>query len=135
MPDSDLLTLIKQAGRFAVVGGSGLIVNLVLLTGLVEVVNIPEPYAAVISTGVVLLGGFVFTDSWVFGEVGDQDTPVANRGTGYFAVMVSGKLLNYGLYLILLSFDVPYLAAWFVGSIFVFVLTFTGNRMLWYVRF
>jgi putative flippase GtrA len=120
--------------RFAITGGSGLIINLLLLAVLAEIGSVPQRLAAIVSTGLVLLGGFLLTDNWVFSEASTDKSTVTDRSLGYFVVMISGKLVNYVLFLVFLSIGVPYLLAWVLGSVLVFLLTFTGNRLFWYHR-
>lgn len=125
--------LTRQIWRFGVTGGAGLVVNLLLLAALVEFGGVPERYAAIVSTLLVLAGGFVLVDRWVFSTVSSSTGSgrVAKRGGGYYAVMVTGKLVNYGLYLVFLEFRVWYPLAWFLGSAIVFACTFSANKWLW----
>lgn len=127
-------TLARQVLRFAITGGSGLIINLLLLAALAEIGSVPQRFAAIVSTGLVLLGGFLLTDNWVFSEASTDKSTVTDRSLGYFVVMISGKLVNYVLFLVFLSIGVPYLLAWVLGSVLVFLFTFTGNRLFWYHR-
>lgn len=128
-------TFVRQGVKFAITGGSGLVANLALLSLLVELTSFPEEYAAIISTGIVLIGSFLLTDYWVFSNIGNDATTTKQRGVGYFTVMIAGKMANYALYLLFLSLGISYQAAWLIGSIFVFSLTFSTNHLLWREKF
>lgn len=132
--DSDALETAREAVRFAVIGGTGLLANTAILMLLVEVVQVSEIIAAIFSTLLVLAGGFIATNWWVFASVDNGNTTkgLLKRSSSYYAVMLTGKIINYGIYLILLSFNIWYPLAWFFGSITVFAGTFISNRFIWY---
>lgn len=132
--DSDVLETAREGVRFAVVGGTGLIVNIATLLLLVEVIHVSERIAAILSTLLVLAGGFVATNWWVFAGVDKSNTTegLAKRGSSYYVIMLAGKVINYGIYVLLLSFDIWYPLAWFFGSLTVFAGTFLSNRFVWY---
>lgn len=123
-----------QLFRFGITGGAGLVANLVLLSVIVEILGFHEAYAAILSTSIVLLGGFILTNWWVFSSIDSKDSPkgLMKRGISYYAIMLSGKGINYIIYLILLSYDIWYLMAWIIGSFLVFIGTFSANRFIWY---
>jgi putative flippase GtrA len=132
--DSDTLETAREAIRFAVIGGTGLLVNTATLILLVEVVQVPEKIAAIFSTLLILGGGFIATNWWVFESINKTNTTkgLLKRGSSYYAVMLTGKAINYGIYVVLLSFNIWYPLAWFMGSLTVFVGTFLSNRLIWY---
>lgn len=132
--NSNTLETAREAVRFAVIGGAGLVVNTVTLILLVEVVQVPEKIAAIFSTLLVLGGGFIATNWWVFASVNKTNTTegLLKRGSSYYTVMLTGKAINYGIYVILLSFNIWYPLAWFFGSVTVFAGTFMSNRLIWY---
>lgn len=115
-------------------GGFGLLANVLFLVVLVEVGGVPEQYGAIISTVTVLLGSFTLTNWWVFAAAPSEPSAgsVLKRGVSYYAIMLTGKGINYLLYLLILSVGVWYPVAWIVGSVVVFVGTYTANRLLWY---
>lgn len=132
--NGNVLGTAREAIRFAVVGGTGLVVNTATLILLVEVIHVPETIAAVFSTLLILGGGFIATNWWVFASVDKRNTAegLLKRGSSYYAVMLTGKAINYGIYIILLSFNIWYPVAWFLGSLSVFLGTFISNRLIWH---
>jgi putative flippase GtrA len=124
----------RELGRFAVSGGGGLVLNLLILTALVELVGIREEYAALLSGAFGLLASFTATNWWVFDEspASNSVNGVLKRGIAYYAIMIGGKAINYVIYIYLLSLGVWYPAAWAIGSVVVFLATFSMNKMLWY---
>lgn len=130
--DEDLLALARQLLRYGVTGGTGLLFNLALLAVLVELAGVPATWGPILSTSAAFGLTFLLTERWVFGRFRSPDArTVAGRATAYYGVMAAGKLLNYGIYLLLLGWAVPYLLAWVVGSVLVFFGTFAANRYLW----
>jgi putative flippase GtrA len=130
---ADVRQVAREVVRFAVVGGTGLVANMALLIGFVELFALPEEVAAILSTLLVLVGGFVATNWWVFANVEGRDTTrgLMKRGGSYYVIMLTGKGVNYGIYLLLLSVDVWYPVAWLLGSVTVFIGTFSLNRRVW----
>lgn len=125
--------LFKQVIRFAVVGGTGLIANILLLVLFVEMLNIAERLAAIYSTLIVLIGGFIATNWWVFtGKDNNSANTLLKRGSSYYTIMLTSKLVNYGIYSVLISIDIWYPLAWATGSVCVFLATFSLNRLVWY---
>lgn len=125
---------VRELGRFAVSGGGGLVLNLLILTALVELVGIREEYAALLSGAFGLLASFTATNWWVFNESPAENNVdgVLKRGVAYYAIMIGGKGINYVIYIYLLTLGVWYPAAWAIGSVLVFLATFSMNKMLWY---
>lgn len=124
----------REIGRFAVTGGGGLVLNLLILGALVEVGGIREEYAALLSGAFGLLASFTATNWWVFNEspAGNSVDSVVKRGIAYYAIMIGGKAINYVIYIYLLTIGVWYPVAWALGSVLVFLATFSMNKMLWY---
>lgn len=124
---------IREVIRFAAVGGTGLMANIALLMFFVEMMLLSERLAAILSTFLVLIGGFVATNWWVFVERNNDSTilGVIKRGGSYYLIMSLGKALNYVIYLGFLAVDIWYPLAWFLGSILVFAATFSLNRFVW----
>lgn len=119
--------------KFGVKGGAGLLVNLALLTLVVEFTPVPESLAIFVAWAITLVPGYVATDKWVFAVFPSPDGvgSHAHRGGLFYGVMWSGKALNYAIYLGLLYLAVPYQAAWAIGAVVVFPLTFGVNYACW----
>lgn len=124
---------VKQGFRYGITGGAGLVINLGLLFVLVEYAEMRESIAALLSSGITLSVTFIATENWVFllyQSDGRQTT--LKRAPLYYLVMVAGKGVNYGIYILLLSLEVWYPVAWLIGSVTVFGGTFLVNRFVWH---
>lgn len=126
--------VVHEAVRFAFVGGTGFIANIALLMGFVELLFVQEELAAILSTLLVLAGGFIAMNWWVFANAKNSNSyhGLMKRGGSYYAIMLTGKAINYGIYLLLLSLNIWYPLAWLLGSMAVFIGTFTLNRGVWH---
>lgn len=120
--------------KFGAKGGTGLLLNIVLLTVVVDVVGVPPQWAVFIVWAATLIPGYVVMDRFVFSAfpspsgVGDH----GQRGALHYAVMWSGKGANYVIYYVLLSVHgMPYQVAWGIGAVAVVPWTFGGNYWLW----
>lgn len=131
-PDRDWRRLVRQAVRYGVSAGLGLVVNVTLLVVLVEWVGLSTTTAPVVSLAVALSVTLGLTDHWVFRRHRSRDLrTVAERTPAYLLVMLVGKAVNYGIYLALTTAGVPYPVAWVTGTGVVFVGTFSANRVVW----
>lgn len=128
-----MIEILHQFVRYGVKGGAGTLANIGLMSILVELGGFRPEVAAIVSTCVLLSLGYVVMNRWVFSK---QQSPRGlrahlRRGASYYAVILSGKAVNYVLFVALLSIGVWYPAAWFVGAVTVFLGTFSANRWLW----
>jgi putative flippase GtrA len=129
----DIRRAIKQGFRYGITGGAGLVINLGFLFVLVEYAEMSELIAAVLSSGITLSLTFIATEHWVFALYeSDGRQTTLKRAPLYYLVMVAGKGVNYGIYIILLSLEVWYPVAWLIGSVTVFGGTFLMNRFVWH---
>lgn len=126
------MTWLRELFRYGIKGAAGTAANVALMTALVELGGIQPATAAIASTATLLLAGYVVMSRWVFPN---SESPDARghlwRGAKYYAVILSGKGVNYALFLGLLSVGVWYPAAWLLGSVTVFFGTFSANRYVW----
>lgn len=119
--------------KFGVKGGAGLLLNIGLLTVLVDFGGIPAQWAIFVAWGLTVVPGYLVTDLWVFSIFPSPDGTISHgqRGTLFYAIMWSGKGLNYLIYIALIELGLFYQAAWFVGAVAVFPLIFGVNYWLW----
>lgn len=124
--------LIKEMWRFGVKGVGGLAANLALMTVFVEWAGIPPQFAVIISAVVLMLVGYQVVNRWVFGDHDGPDNLKAHlkRSLTFYAVQWGGKAVNYVIFIGLLD-RVPYQAAWTIGAVSVFFVTFGANRWVW----
>lgn len=128
----DFERLVGQLLRYGATGASGLAINVVVLMALIEIIKLPKTDSAIISAGVTLGVTFVMSERWVFqAYVADDVRTVVSRIPVYYVVMIAGKTVNFGIYVILLGIGVWYPLAWIIGSVLVFALTFLANRFAW----
>jgi len=119
--------------RFGLKGGTGVLVNLALLTVFVDVVAIPPEWAVFCAWAITLVPGYIATDKWVFSIFPSPEGVVGHgqRGGVFYAIMWGGKALNYGIYLVLLHVGLFYQGAWVAGAVAVFPITFGLNYVVW----
>lgn len=123
---------LTRLGKWFGKSVAGLVANLLLLTLWVDGLDLSPVVAIPINWALLSVLGYALADQWVFR---DFDVPTdwrshAKRYVSMQSVMGVSKLLNYGIYLTLLSV-VDYRVAWVIGAGIVFGLTFLGNRTLW----
>lgn len=120
--------------KFGAKGGTGLLVNIGLLTVVVDVGGVPPEWGVFVVWALTLIPGYIVTDKVVFSAFASPENvgQHGNRGALHYAVMWSGKGLNYLVFFLLLA--VPgmwYQVAWFLGAVAVLPWTFGGNYWLW----
>lgn len=110
----------------------GLIANLALLTVWVEYVGLNEAIAVIPNFVILSAVGYVVTGKYVFSD-GLFPKSIAGHIRQYLGqqiFMIASKLLNYGIYLSLLSL-MDYRLAWVVGAMVSFGFTFVMIRWWW----
>lgn len=123
---TDLQTL-REMVRYGAKGGSTMVANIGLMSLLVELGGVPPELASICSTTVMTAVGYLLLHVWVFPSSSPESH--AKRGLTYWAVIMSGKALNWLLFVALLAV-VPYPVAWVFGAGVVFLLLFSANRRL-----
>ena len=119
------------AGRFGLVGLSGLVVNQAMLAGFVELGGIGYALASILATQGSTTWNFALTDLWVFRK---ERTGSALRRFGLFAAMNNAALLLRVPLLVWLvtSLGLHYLTANLVTLVLLFVLRFAlSDRLIW----
>ncbi|QLD84795.1 GtrA family protein [Natronomonas halophila] len=124
--------MIVQLLRYGISSLGGLIFNLLLLSALVEIADVGEIPAAVVSAGIALLLTFALNQGWVFSQYQAKSKQVlAKRASFYYIIMIGGKSANIVIYSVLLKLNIWYPLAWVIGSGIVFGVTFLLNRNIW----
>lgn len=123
---------LRELTKWGLKSTAALGANLALLTIWVDHAGIPPELAVLINIPLITSVAYIVTDKWVFSR---HESPSGLRGhvrqyVGMQAVNMSGKLVNYLLYVILLRY-IDYRLAWVVGAITVFLYTFAGNQRWW----
>jgi len=126
--------MIYEVGRYGLKGGAFVLVNVAVQILLVEFGSLHPAVAAAISTALLPLAGYVVMNRFVFPDADTSSGRGVRRFGGYYAVIMSSKVLNYGLFIAFLAVGVWYPVAYLLGAILVFVGTFSANRWLWHGR-
>ena len=82
--------------RFALVGASGVAVNMGVLAMLVEVAGLPHLIAAALATEVAILSNFGLNDRWTFGDA-RSCASWPQRAWRYNLVAAGGLLVSIGV--------------------------------------
>lgn len=124
---------MHRVAKWGVKSVGGLVANLLLLTLWVDGIGIPPALAIPINWVLISIAGYMVSDQWVFADLHDGDSTLREHAQRYVSmqsVMAAGKLVNYGLYILLLPV-VDYRVAWVIGAVVVFAVTFNGNEAVW----
>lgn len=116
----------KQLARFAAVGGSGYVVNLVVFWLAVHPAGLDHRLGATLAFLVAVTNNFVWNRMWTFAGSSDR---VHRQATRFLAVSVAGFLVNLGLLEALIAAGVPELGAQAVAVAIAMPVNFVGNRL------
>lgn len=128
-----MIETVAELVRYGSKGALTTTLNIGFMAALVEWVAFEPAIAAVVSTCTLLTLGYAIMNRWVFPDADGPDGAEghARRAASYYAVILTGKGVNYALFLALLAAGVWYPAAWLIGSVTVFFGTFSANRWVW----
>ena len=119
----------RQLLRFAVVGGSGFVVNLVVFTGLVHALGVDYRLANVAAYLVAVTNNFAWNRRWTF----RHDAAGGHAGfqaVRFFAVSLAAQLVSLGiLEALVVGAHAPKLAAQAVAVAAATPLNFLGNKL------
>jgi putative flippase GtrA len=123
-----LVSLLKWGAKAL----AGLALNIALLTVWVDYVGLSEALAIIPNFLIISALGYVVTNRWIWpeGVTPDTITGHARQYLGMQAANGTGKVANYAIYLVLLSW-VPYQLAWVIGAVLTFAVTFALNHWWW----
>lgn len=124
---------MRRLISFAVVGGTGFIVDAGVLTTLLEFRLTDKFSARIVAIGLALLVTFTLNRRFTFGA---SDRHVAVEGMRYGSVGIAGNLINFGVYssvLILFPWIEP-LVALILGSATGTIFAYTGYSKLVFRR-
>ena len=120
---------MKKLLAFAVVGGTGFLVDALVLTTLIEYRITDKFTARIVAIGMALLVTWTLNRNFTFGK---SDRHVAVEGVRYGTVGVVGSFFNYGVYSAILIFfpRTDPLIALILGSASATVFSYTGYSKL-----
>ena len=119
----------KKVFKFGIVGITGIVVNLGILT-LLMMAGISGEIALFIAIVVSILNNFIWNDLWTFRDSARKTaTTIWQRLGKFYTVSAGGAIINYGVAILLAQFiGMKIDLADFVGILFGFIWNFTVNR-------
>jgi putative flippase GtrA len=117
----------KQLVKFCAVGGSGYVVNLIVFTFFVQVVEVHHLAAATAAFVFAVTNNFWWNRHWTFDA---SDGPAGFQAARFFAVSTFAFLFAAAVLEGLVRFsDVPEVAAQAISIVIATPLNFVGNKM------
>ena len=120
----------KQLGKFAVVGASGYVVNLVVYTALLRGAGFHYALAATCSFAVAVTNNYIWNRLWTFH---DQRGHVGWQGLRFCVVALVAYGANLAILSALIGLGVDKVGAQAIAIVLVTPLNFVGNK-LWSFR-
>ncbi len=116
-----------QLVKFAVVGGSGYVVNLAVFAAAVELADVHHLVAATMAFVVAVMNNFWWNRHWTFGA---KDGHAGFQAARFFSVSVVAFLFGAAMLEVLVNLaGVPEIAAQAVSIVAATPLNFVGNKM------
>lgn len=124
---------IREGVRWAIKSGVGLGINLALLTVWVDGAGIPPQAAIFINWALLSIYGYLVTQKWVFDETKSIDSLRGHvwQFVGMQGILAGGKVVNYVVYVVLISAGIDYRISWVIGAVVSLAINFGGNRVWW----
>ena len=88
---------LRTFGKFCVVGGSGVVVDMGILALLVHVGTLPLPLAKAVACETAIVNNFLWNDRWTFRKAGSALSGCA-RFLRFNGVSLAGLALNVALF-------------------------------------
>ncbi|MDD3961284.1 MAG: GtrA family protein [Bacteroidales bacterium] len=117
---------LSQPIKFAIVGGSGIIVNMAILIGLQELCKIPLFAASVVAIELSIISNFLLNDSWTFAEVSAK--PRIARFASFNTVSLGGMLINIAVLSGLVAVGIHYIIGNLAGIAVAFAWNYVVNK-------
>ncbi len=124
---SPIHTEVTRAAKFAIVGISGIAVNLLVLYSIIQFTFIPQMLAAPVSIEISILTNFIFNDIWTFKDLHERKF-IKRLGRFQF-VSIGGLIINAVIFATLVSLGLWYITAELIGILVAFAWNFIANRM------
>lgn len=117
---------LSQPIKFAIVGGSGIVVNMAILIGLQEVFEIPLMIASIVAIEVSIISNFLLNDSWTFKET-SANSRIA-RFISFNTVSLGGMMINIAVLSGLVSVGIHYIIGNLIGILIAFAWNYIINK-------
>jgi dolichol-phosphate mannosyltransferase len=119
---------IEKIGRFAIVGCSGILVNVGFLWLFTTVAGIPDLVSLIFAIELSIVNNFFWNEYWTFGGMKDHRLgDVRHRFLSFQAVSIGGALINWFLYLALTRMAGVY---WLLADLVAIFVAFAWNYLL-----
>lgn len=120
-----------QLGKFLLVGLSGYVVNLVVFTLAVKVLDVHHIAAATLAFAVAVLNNFWWNRHWTFGA---REGHAGFQAARFFAVSVTAFVIQVTILQLLISVaGLPVVASQAISLVLATPVNFVGNK-LWSFR-
>jgi dolichol-phosphate mannosyltransferase len=122
--------------RFAIVGCSGILVNMGLLWLLTGIAGVYYLVSSIVAIEVSIISNFLLNDHWTFGKGGGHRArPISSRFALFQLVSIGGAAINWLVLFLLTEFGgVYYLASNMAGILAAFIWNYLVNRHLTWKR-
>src|SRR5213596_3500274 len=120
-----------QLAKFAAVGATGYVVNLVVYTALLRGAGWHYAYAATVSFLVAVTNNYLWNRIWTFRT---ERGHVAHQGLRFFAVALVAYGANLGILSALIALGMNKVVAQAIAIVLVTPLNFVGNKLWSFAR-
>lgn len=117
---------IDRLVKFSLVGLSGVLVNEGFLWAFVEFFGWDKVFSNILATELAILNNFTWNDIWTFRDL--KNKPLLKRLVSFHVAALSGALVQWAIYVILMAVGVHYLLANLIGIVVSFIVRFAVNR-------
>lgn len=118
---------IDRLVKFSLVGLSGVLVNEGFLWAFVEFFGWDKVFSNILATELAILNNFTWNDLWTFRDLKNKP-PLLKRLASFHVAALSGALVQWAIYVILMAVGVHYLLANLIGIVVSFIVRFAVNR-------
>jgi len=117
---------IDRLIKFSLVGLSGVFVNEGFLWAFVRFLGLDKIVSNIIATELAILNNFLWNDLWTFRDL--REKPLSQRLLSFHMAALTGAIVQWVVYIVLLYLGMHYLLANLVGIVASFVVRFVFNR-------
>jgi putative flippase GtrA len=124
-----------QLFQFAVVGGTGYVINLIVFALLTEVADLHHVLAAIGAFCVAVTNNFALNRIWTFSSQGARESHAGFQAARFFTVSIAGLIVNLAVLTVLVDvLDISELPAQAVAVAFATPVNFIGNKLWTFSR-
>jgi dolichol-phosphate mannosyltransferase len=124
-----------QLFQFAVVGGTGYVINLIVFALLTEVGDLHHVLAAIGAFCVAVMNNFALNRIWTFSSQGARESHAGFQAARFFTVSIAGLAVNLAVLTLLVDvFDISELPAQAAAVAIATPVNFIGNKLWTFSR-